>query len=83
MGRSAEPVGEPGGQLGGGHWYAPSFDAQGDVYLGMANPAPLFGTKSYPLGTAPRPDLYTDSVVKLSPDGQAAVVLPAHPARPV
>jgi len=56
---------------GGGLWYAPSFDAQGNIYLGIANPAPLFGTKSYPLGSSrPGPDLYTDSVVKLSPAGK-------------
>jgi alcohol dehydrogenase (cytochrome c) len=63
--------GNPGANSGGGLWYPPSFDAQGDVYLGIANPAPLFGTKSYPLGSSrPGPDLYTDSVVKLSPAGK-------------
>ena len=63
--------GHPSVNSGGGQWYAPSFDAQGDVYIGVANPAPLFGTKSYPLGSSlPGPDLYTDSVVKLSPHGK-------------
>jgi len=63
--------GNPGINSGGGLWYAPSFDAQGDVYLGIANPAPLFGTTSYPQGSSrPGPDLYTDSVVKLSPAGK-------------
>ena len=63
--------GKPGVNSGGGLWYAPSFDAQGNIYLGVANPAPLFGTKSYPLGSSrPGPDLYTDSVVKLSPQGK-------------
>ncbi len=63
--------GNPGVNSGGGLWYAPSFDAQGNIYLGIANPAPLFGTKSYPLGSSrPGPDLYTDSVVKLSPQGK-------------
>ena len=63
--------GKPGVNSGGGLWYAPSFDAQGNIYLGIANPAPLFGTKSYPLGSSrPGPDLYTDSVVKLSPQGK-------------
>jgi outer membrane protein assembly factor BamB len=62
--------GHPSVNSGGGQWYAPSFDAQGNVYLGVANPAPLFGTKSYPLGSSrPGPNLYTDSVVKLSPRG--------------
>jgi alcohol dehydrogenase (cytochrome c) len=63
--------GNPGVNSGGGLWYTPSFDAQGDIYAGIANPAPIFGTKSYPLGSSrPGPDLYTDSVVKLSPAGK-------------
>ena len=49
--------GHPDINSGGGQWYAPSFDAQGNVYIGVANPAPLFGTKSYPLGSSrPGPD---------------------------
>src|SRR5215469_3664007 len=63
--------GNPGVNSGGGLWYTPSFDAQGNVYIGVANPAPIFGTKSEPLGSSrPGPDLYTDSVVKLSPAGK-------------
>ena len=63
--------GNPGVNSGGGLWYAPSFDAQGNIYMGIANPGPLFGTKSYPLGSSrPGPDLYADSVVKLSPAGK-------------
>ena len=63
--------GNLGVNSGAGLWYAPSFDAQGNIYLGIDNPAPLFGTKSYPLGSSrPGPDLYTDSVVKLSPVGK-------------
>jgi outer membrane protein assembly factor BamB len=63
--------GNPGVNSGGGLWYKPSFDAQGNIYLGIGNPAPIFGTKSYPLGSSrPGPDLYTDSVVKLSPAGK-------------
>src|SRR5271170_6452393 len=63
--------GNPGVNSGAGLWYTPSFDAQGDIYLGIANPAPIFGTKSYPLGSSrPGPNLYTDSVVKLSPAGK-------------
>jgi len=63
--------GNPSVNSGGGLWYAPSFDAQGNIYIGIANPAPLFGTKSYPLGSSrPGPNLYTDSVVKLSPAGK-------------
>ena len=44
--------GNPGVNSGGGLWYTPSFDAQGNIYLGIANPGPLFGTKKYPLGAA-------------------------------
>ena len=63
--------GNPGVNSGGGLWYTPSFDAQGNIYLGVANPAPIFGTKAYPLGSSrPGPDLYTDTVVKLSPAGK-------------
>jgi outer membrane protein assembly factor BamB len=63
--------GNPDVNSGAGLWYTPSFDAQGNIYLGIANPAPIFGTKSYPLGSSrPGPDLYTDSVVKLSPAGK-------------
>jgi alcohol dehydrogenase (cytochrome c) len=63
--------GKPGVNSGGGLWYAPSFDAQGNIYMGIANPGPLFGTPSYPLGSSrPGRDLYTNSVVKLSPAGK-------------
>jgi len=63
--------GNPGVNSGGGLWYQPSFDAQGNIYLGIGNPGPVFGTKKYPLGSSrPGPDLYTDSVVKLSPAGK-------------
>ena len=63
--------GNPGVNSGAGLWYTPSFDAQGNIYMGIANPAPIFGTTSYPLGSSrPGPDLYTDSVVKLSPAGK-------------
>src|SRR5579863_68777 len=63
--------GNPQVNSGGGQWYPPSFDAQGNIYLGVANPGPVFGTKAYPWATSrPGPDLYTDSVVKLSPRGK-------------
>jgi alcohol dehydrogenase (cytochrome c) len=59
---------------GGGLWEPPSFDAQGNIYLGIANPGPIGEDgwpKGYPWGTSrPGPDLYTDSVVKLSPQGR-------------
>ena len=66
--------GNPGLNSGGGLWYPPSFDSAGDVYLGVANPGPIASDgwpAGYPWGTSrPGPDLYTDSVVKLSPQGR-------------
>ncbi len=51
---------------GGGQWDPPSFDANGDVYIGVSNPAPFPGTKALPQGSShPGPNLYTDSIVKL------------------
>jgi alcohol dehydrogenase (cytochrome c) len=65
--------GKPGINSGGGQWDPPSFDRQGNIYLGVANPGPIGLTgwpSGYPWGTSrPGPDLYTDSVVKLSPAG--------------
>jgi alcohol dehydrogenase (cytochrome c) len=83
--------GNPGVNSGAGLWYTPSFDAQGDIYLGIANPAPIFGTKSYPLGSSrPGPNLYTDSDRRRQgrrhdrtgrADGQAAVAAPGGRAQ--
>ena len=51
---------------GGGQWDPPSFDANGDLYIGVSNPAPWPGVKGLPFATSrPGPNLYTDSVVKL------------------
>jgi alcohol dehydrogenase (cytochrome c) len=59
---------------GGGLWDPPSFDSEGNLYIGISNPGPIGQTgwpKGYPWGTSrPGPDLYTDSVVKLSPHGK-------------
>jgi outer membrane protein assembly factor BamB len=66
--------GNPGLNSGGGLWDPPSFDSQGNIYVGIANPGPIGQAgwpKGYPWGTSrPGPDLYTDSVVKLSPHGK-------------
>jgi outer membrane protein assembly factor BamB/plastocyanin len=52
---------------GGGQWYPPSFDSEGNLYLGVSNPAPFAGTLQFPWGSSrPGPDLYTDSIVKLN-----------------
>jgi alcohol dehydrogenase (cytochrome c) len=66
--------GNPGINSGGGLWDPPSFDSQGNLYIGVANPGPIGQTgwpQGYPWGTSrPGPNLYTDSVVKLSPQGK-------------
>ncbi len=66
--------GNPKVNSGGGLWDPPSFDRQGNLYLGIANPGPIAQDgwpKGYPWGTSrPGPDLYTDSIVKLSPQGK-------------
>jgi alcohol dehydrogenase (cytochrome c) len=66
--------GNPGTNSGGGLWDPPSFDSQGNIYIAVANPGPIGQTgwpRGYPWGTSrPGPDLYTDSVVKLSPHGK-------------
>jgi outer membrane protein assembly factor BamB len=66
--------GNPGLNSGGGLWDPPSFDSAGNLYIGIANPGPIGQggwPKGYPWGTSrPGPDLYTDSVVKLSPAGK-------------
>jgi outer membrane protein assembly factor BamB len=66
--------GNAGINSGGGLWDPPSFDSQGNIYIGVANPGPIALTgwpRGYPWGTSrPGPDLYTDSVVKLTPQGK-------------
>ncbi len=66
--------GNPGINSGGGLWDPPSFDSQGNIYIGISNPGPIGQTgwpRGFPWGTSrPGPDLYTDSVVKLSPRGK-------------
>jgi alcohol dehydrogenase (cytochrome c) len=66
--------GNPAINSGGGLWEPPSFDAQGNIYMGIANPGPI-GEAGWPDGypwasSRPGPNLYTDSVVKLSPQGK-------------
>ena len=66
--------GNPAINSGGGLWDPPSFDSQGNLYIGIANPGPIGESgwpKGYPWGSSrPGPDRYTDSVVKLSPQGK-------------
>jgi outer membrane protein assembly factor BamB/cytochrome c5 len=59
--------GNPKVNSGGGQWQPPAFDAEGNVYLDVANPAPFPGAPGEPYGTShPGKNLYTDSVVKLN-----------------
>jgi outer membrane protein assembly factor BamB len=52
---------------GGGLWYTPAFDGEGNIYVGTGNPAPFPGTESSPWGSSrPGPNLYTNSIVKLN-----------------
>jgi alcohol dehydrogenase (cytochrome c) len=61
--------GSPGVNSGGGLWYPPSFDAEGNLYAGTGNPAPLPGTITAPWGESrPGPNLYADSMIKLDSD---------------
>jgi outer membrane protein assembly factor BamB len=61
--------GHPKINSGGGLWYPPAVDSQGRVFISVANPGPLYGTKKFPNGSSrPGPNLYTNSIVAL--DGQ-------------
>lgn len=59
--------GNPDVNSGGGAWYPPAIDLErGQVYVGVANPAPFPGTAEFPNGTSrPGDNLYTDSIVAL------------------
>jgi alcohol dehydrogenase (cytochrome c) len=66
--------GDPKVNSGGGTWFPPSVDSQGRVFVGIANPAPLYGVKGDPNNKdRPGADLYTDSVVAL--DGATGKLL--------
>jgi outer membrane protein assembly factor BamB/plastocyanin len=60
--------GNPRTNSGGGLWHPPAFDADGNIYIDVANPAPWPGTEEYPNGTSrPGDNLYTNSIVRLNP----------------
>jgi outer membrane protein assembly factor BamB len=54
---------------GGGLWYPPSIDANGNLYFGTGNPGPWPGTDSYPNGSSrPGNNDYASSMVSLDPE---------------
>src|SRR5262245_24231962 len=63
------PKPKKGQYSGGGLWYPPAVDANGDVYLGVANPGLWPLTPKNPNGALrPGRNLYTDSLVVLNGD---------------
>ena len=60
--------GNPRVNSGGGFWHPPSFDSDGQMYVGIGNPAPYPGTEEWPSGTShPGDNLYTDCILKFDP----------------
>jgi len=60
------PTPKKGSYSGGGLWYPPAVDANGDVYLGVANPGLWPNSAKSPNGALrPGPNHYTDSLVVL------------------
>jgi outer membrane protein assembly factor BamB len=60
------PKQKRGLRSGGGLWYPPAVDAQGDVYLGVANPGLWPNSPKNPNASLrPGPNPYTDSLVVL------------------
>lgn len=60
--------GNPLVNSGGGFWHPPSVDADGKLYIPIANPAPYPGAEGFPWGSSrPGDNLYTDSILKMDP----------------
>jgi glucose dehydrogenase len=60
--------GNPRINSGGGLWYPPSFDKDGNLYFGVGNAAPWAGTPEYPNGASrPGDNDYASSIVSLDP----------------
>jgi outer membrane protein assembly factor BamB/plastocyanin len=67
IGDGAKLWGNPKVNSGGGLWYPPAVDSKGRVFISVANPAPLYGTKKFPNGSSrPGPNFYTSSIVALN-----------------
>ena len=53
---------------GGGLWHPPSIDADGNLYVGVANASPYPGTADFPAGSSrPGDNAYTNDLVRLDP----------------
>ncbi|MGE3796193.1 MAG: PQQ-binding-like beta-propeller repeat protein [Thermomicrobiales bacterium] len=66
---------------GGGLWYPPSFDDEGNIYFGVGNPAPWPLTPDCPNGECrPGDNLYTSAMVSL--DGETGAVRWYYQDRP-
>jgi alcohol dehydrogenase (cytochrome c) len=64
--------GNPEVNSGGGAWYSPTVEVRsGRTFWGIGNPGPFPGTEEFPSGSSrPGPNLYTDSVMAMTSDGQ-------------
>jgi len=76
--------GNPSVNSGGGSWYPPAIDADGNMYWDIANPAPFEETTvdgtPVPVGsTRPGPNLYTNCLLALGKDGHLRWFYDANP----
>lgn len=80
----ADLWGEPSINSGGGAWYPPAIAEDGSLYWDVANPAPfeetlVDGTPVVNGSTRPGPNLYTNCMVALEPDGTLRWYYAANP----
>lgn len=76
--------GDPQVNNGGGCWYPPAVDEQGNLYFDVANPGPWPGYVAngtpFPNGTSrPGPNDYTNSLIALTPSGNLRWFYNANP----
>ena len=59
---------------GGGLWYPPSVDEEGNLYMGIGNAGPFPGTAEFPNASSrPGKNNYANNLVKLDPNAGAVV----------
>ncbi|HEU0164596.1 MAG TPA: PQQ-binding-like beta-propeller repeat protein [Thermomicrobiales bacterium] len=80
----ADLWGDPSVNSGGGSWYPPAIDPDGNLYWDIANPAPfeptsIAGTPVPNGSTREGSNLYSDSMVKLAPNGKLEWFYQANP----